>query len=53
MKTRLITISRNTDQIYYIGIGIGFEYDKYGYFVGVIAAFLCWTIRVGFDRGSR
>ena len=50
MKTSLITVDRNNDPTYYIGMGIGFEYDEYGSFFGIIIAFLYWTIRIGIDR---
>ena len=50
MKTTLIEIHKDPDQVYYLGLGIGFEKDKYGYFVGILIAFLSWTIRIGILR---
>ena len=50
MKISLITIDKVPDPTYYIGIGIGFENDDRGYFVGIIIALLLWNIRIGFNK---
>ena len=51
MKTRLIRIDGSVEETYYIGIGIGYETDgDYGWFAGIIIAFLHWNIRIGIDR---
>ena len=54
MKTRLIRIDRSIEETYYIGVGIGYETDgDYGWFVGIIIAFLHWNIRIGIDREAK
>ena len=56
MKTTLIRISKTNPGMHYIGIGIGFEYQKgstkvnYGWFGGIAIEFLCWIVRIGIDR---
>ena len=50
MKTTLIGIDKPWKGCYYLGLGLGFENDKEGFFVGIVIAFLAWNIRIGIDR---
>ena len=45
----LISIDKPWEDCYYLGIGLGFENDSDGFFIGLVIAFIYWNIRIGLD----